>query len=52
VEALNLSVGLGPVGLGGEVLDPTGFQQLAQGAIADIGKSVVAHQPPGLDPLG
>src|SRR6266511_248006 len=51
VEALNLAVGARPVGLGGQVPDPSAGEQLAQGAVLDVAEAVVSHQPLRDDPV-
>jgi hypothetical protein len=40
VEALDLPIGLRPVGLGGDVLDLSGGKQLAQRAVLDVAKAL------------
>jgi hypothetical protein len=49
VEALNLSVGLRPVGLGAQVLDLTNGEEFSQRAVVDVGERVVGHQALGAD---
>ncbi len=41
VEALDLAVGAWPVGLGAQVFDRPGIEQLAQRAVVDVGERVV-----------
>ena len=49
VEALDLAVGAGAVGLGRQVLDAASGEQLAQGAVLDVGEGVVRQEPLGRD---
>ncbi|MGZ4395110.1 MAG: hypothetical protein ACXVZ2_07095 [Gaiellaceae bacterium] len=49
MEASDLAVGAGPVGLGGEVADAVAGEQLAQGSVAEVAEAVVGHQPPDED---
>ena len=46
VEAFDLAVGAGPVGLGGEVADAVSGEQFAQRSVLDVGEGVVGHYPP------
>jgi len=49
VEAFDLPVRAGPVGLGGEVTDAAAGEQLAERAVADVAEAVVCHQPLWMD---
>jgi hypothetical protein len=51
VEALDLAVGAGPVGLTGPVLDAARGEQLAQRAVFGVGPRVVGEDPPDRDPM-
>jgi hypothetical protein len=51
VEAFDLAVGAGPVGLGRDVPDPFAGEQLAEGPVLDVAEAVVGHQPFDGDPV-
>ena len=49
-EPLGLAVGSGRVGPGADVLQAQGAAGLGE-RLGDVGRAVIAHHPPALDPL-